>query len=89
MGHIRIGASRKGDILEIWVEDTGVGIDSASLKRLQTALMSDDIQEKAHIGILNVNQRIRLIFGSPYGLHVYSEDKKGARILCQLPLSFD
>lgn len=22
MGHIRIGASRKGDILEIWVEDT-------------------------------------------------------------------
>ena len=89
MGHIRIGASRKGDILESWVEDTGVGIDSASLKRLQTALMSDDIQEKAHIGILNVNQRIRLIFGSPYGLHVYSEDKKGARILCQLPLSFD
>lgn len=86
-GVIRILAARSGNAMEIRVEDTGVGINPFALKRLNAALSSDDIQEKAHIGILNVNQRIRLLFGDQYGLKIHSEENRGTTIVCHLPIS--
>ncbi len=38
------------------------------------------------IGLINVNQRIRLFYGNDYGLHIASKPGKGTQIEILLPL---
>ena len=41
--------------------------------------------DRAHIGITNVNQRIHLRYGDPYGVFLYSEEGKGTTARIKLP----
>lgn len=84
-GLIRIAAARAGDGLEIAVRDDGVGMSRAQAARLNAMLRRDDIQEKAHIGLPNVSQRIRLLFGADYGVTVYAVEGRGADVRIRLP----
>ena len=38
------------------------------------------------IGMINVNQRIRLFYGSEYGIHVKSQQDRGTEITITLPV---
>ena len=35
---------------------------------------------------MNVNRRIKLLFGEEYGIHVYSKEKVGTDVVVELPL---
>ena len=37
------------------------------------------------VGLINVHNRIQLMFGSQYGLQVYSEPDEGTRIVIHIP----
>lgn len=74
------------------VEDNGVGMDKNCLEDLNQLLAGDAEMVALHfdnhdfgIGLLNINRRIRLYFGSNYGLTVFSTKNLGTTIEITLP----
>jgi two-component system LytT family sensor kinase len=74
-GTIRIHARRSGAKLHLCVEDDGVGIPEA---RLATVL-------EHGIGVGNVNERLRVLFGSEYGMWIDSRPGEGTRVRIEAP----
>lgn len=60
------------------VEDNGIGIPHHKLAGLTR-------EESRSIGIRNVDQRIKLIYGDSYGVTVTSEERKGTTVIIKLP----
>ena len=62
-------------ILEITVEDNGHGMDEETVRRITERLEQPETEGDDHysIGLSNVHQRIRILFGEPYGLTIRSE----------------
>lgn len=48
-------------------------------------MLDKKIQEKEHIGIMNVNQRIQLFFGNQYGISLASKENEGTTVIINLP----
>lgn len=71
-GHINITGKVEDGFIKLIIEDNGVGMDTDAVK--------DD-----SIGIFNVQERIRLKYGEPYGLHFESELGKGTKVTVLLP----
>ena len=74
-GSIRIAAHRNGAKLNVVVEDDGVGIPDS---KLNTLLDSG-------IGVTNVNERLKVLFGSEYRMWVESQPGRGTRIQIEMP----
>ena len=67
--HIRIVARHEEDVLYISVEDDGPGMTAEFLERLH----SGQVQTRGEgIGLSNIIERIRLTFGSEYGMEIES-----------------
>ncbi len=74
-GSIRIVAQRSGNKLSVIVEDDGVGIPESKLNTLLDR----------GIGVTNVNERLKVLFGSEYRMWVESRPGEGTRIQIELP----
>ena len=91
-GTIRILLRCTEKRLLIRISDNGVGMAPEVLERLNHQLnqpVFDSIQlskDKGGIAILNVNNRIHLIFGEEYGMTVYSTPGVGTDTEIHLPL---
>jgi two-component system sensor histidine kinase YesM len=85
-GHIHVGASNEDNKLVLYVEDDGMGIPSKRLAEINHYLQMDqhEGQERGY-GLFNVNERIKLTYGSSYGLKVDSVQGEGTRIEIRLP----
>lgn len=85
--HLYITAQHKGEHLILSVEDDGAGILPDKLQELHSLMESpDSMTQTAHIGLINVHHRIRLIFGEPYGLRIESSAESGTRVFITLPI---
>lgn len=83
-GMIRIHAYQKDGDFYIDVIDNGAGISPKELEALSNG--TPKIKKKGSgIGMKNVQQRIRLYFGDPYGLQIFSEPDEGTTIQIHLP----
>lgn len=69
---ITISGRIEGELLLLTVADNGLGMTNLELGNLRKNIHSDRIKESRHIGVTNVNQRIRLYYGEAYGLTVKS-----------------
>lgn len=69
------------DVLNIEVKDNGRGFDAGILEGKHG---SD--QEKDHIGIKNVKERIQLHYGKDYGVCVTSSVQNGTTVLIRIPI---
>lgn len=88
-GTLFIGARIEDDDLLISIYDDGVGMSAEQLKKLQEGLDQDPQSfrsGKVHIGLLNVQNRIRLRYGKPYGLSLESTPGKGTKVILRLPV---
>ncbi|GAB3632142.1 histidine kinase [Microbacterium shaanxiense] len=81
-GTIRIEAIDDGTHTEITVEDDGVGMDPDSLRTLLTA--ADD---GAHVGLRNVDTRLRQMYGREGGLVVETNPGEGTLVRMRIPKS--
>ena len=85
-GTVSLAAEIKNSDFEITISDNGIGMRPEVLSSLNDKLSrSDFLASSDHIGILNVHQRIRLIYGEKYGLSV-SSDKNGTKVKYTLPV---
>jgi two-component system sensor histidine kinase YesM len=83
---IRIRQKEQNEIL-IEVVDDGIGFTAEKLAQLRAELEDDsgDIKLESGFGIGNVNKRIRLYYGTPYGLSVQSEYSTGTLVTMVIP----
>lgn len=92
-GHlvIRIGVSDQR--LRIRVSDDGLGMSEEKLHRLNETLRSLSLDaetgnetKKGGIAVVNVNNRIKLLFGEEYGISVCSHEGTGTDVMIDLPV---
>ena len=84
IGTIQITGIRKENRILLQVIDNGIGM---SQEDIQSMYRKDRTSEKGGgIGVLNVDTRIKLHFGEPYGLHFESELGKGTTVNVWLPV---
>jgi sensor histidine kinase YesM len=74
-GMIRLRSTLKDGRLRLVVEDDGVGIPEAKL-----ATLLDE-----GIGISNVTERLKVLFGSDYRIRIDSRPGEGTRIELEIP----
>lgn len=83
------GRQLEGGLLQIQVEDNGIGMTRERLAEIRALLgpeASDVAVAESGYGISNVNQRIKLYYGSEYGLTIESEHLSGTRVSLIVPL---
>lgn len=67
------------------VKDDGNGIEAQRLKELNEALDNSQVTEEDSFGLKSINRRIRLLFGSEYGMKLQSEPGKGTKVYLEIP----
>ena len=68
------------------VYDNGVGMNPFRLADINQKLNDRENQMEDHIGIYNVNQRIKIVFGMEYGISIESEENLGTEVLIKIPM---
>jgi len=85
-GHITISGIQKDEIIYLTVEDDGVGMEQSECAALNEELLKQYEQVCDHVGIRNVNQRIKILFGEDYGICVNSKEEGGLAVHVTLPV---
>lgn len=73
------GFLTNGDICFIF-EDNGRGISKGHLDETTMNIKAVKPEEESGYGLLNIQKRIRLVYGEPYGITIESEENKMTRI---------
>jgi len=93
-GRIVISGGRTGTGIELVVADNGVGMDKDMFPFVAADGLSFPSNEGENegakdprygLGILNVDERIKLYFGKEYGLKFVSSEDQGTRVTIKLP----
>ena len=85
-GSITLIARDEGGDCVISVEDDGVGMDPEVLRSAHAdALDTDDADQTAHVGLTNVDHRLRAAFGNDYGLVVETAPGAGTKVIMRVP----
>lgn len=85
-GIIRITAQVISKNLVITIADNGKGMTPEQLEQLCASLETTFEFRGAHLGLYNINQRIRLIYGSEYGCTVQSNEN-GTTVTITVPFN--
>lgn len=94
-GILTLNISATDKRLIIMVSDNGVGMEEERVRELNQKLRGASLKymeedgSKGGIALLNVNSRIKLIFGDEYGVHIYSKLGAGTDVEITLPLIFE
>ena len=95
-GCITITGKVESKCIYLYIEDNGIGMTEERLEQINRKINAGEKteneadaggnREEAEIfGLYNVNERIRLKFGSRYGIHIDSEFNKGTVVTVLLP----
>ncbi|HEY0828166.1 MAG TPA: histidine kinase, partial [Bacilli bacterium] len=91
-GFISIRVNTGDDnLIQILVEDDGAGMDDSEWKRIQNKLKEKDTEEqqagerRSSMGLQNISQRIQLLYGEQFKLHITSIKGEGTKVGIILP----
>ncbi len=92
-GTIELNVYKNNGILYITVSDDGLGIPPDTLSRLLTK-MDEEIYnnidnsqcDNSKIGVINVQRRLKLLYGDEYGLKISSRLREGTSIMIRIPV---
>lgn len=91
-GLIRIsGKETAMKTIEIVVEDNGCGLSPTRLQELQDSMNDlqfthEQMDNETGFGLRNVQLRLRLYYGEPYGVNIHSEEGKGTKVTIRIPV---
>ena len=83
-GSVEIIARDEGADCIITVEDDGIGMDPDALRMGSGDVLSDG-EQAAHVGLTNVDHRLRAAFGNDYGLVVETAPGAGTKVIMRVP----
>ena len=83
-GEIRVTGRKEGEVIILAVEDNGLGMSEEEAE----FVLTDSGRIHKHgsgVGLVNINNRIQILFGKEYGLTVESEPDEGTRVSIRIP----
>ncbi len=86
-GCITITVRIDGELLLITIADNGVGMDAETLQRVREKLNNYPENAKS-IGLYNINQRIKLFYGSGCHMQLESRQDKGTTVTLTLACKY-
>jgi two-component system sensor histidine kinase YesM len=92
-GLLKFSAYESDDrVLSIRISDNGDGMTDGELQRLRDRLVRLDSARSSRgetgIGLSNVHNRLRFIYGDSFGLHIESVKAEGTEVELKLPIQF-
>ena len=86
-GMIALLGKEESDALIFTVSDNGVGFPEAILQLFRESPENhlDDTQTQSRLGLLNIQKRIHLMYGTEYGLTLQNLPAGGSRVTIRLP----
>jgi two-component system LytT family sensor kinase len=81
-GHITISANDSGAFAEVTIEDDGVGMDPVQLQSMLAGHVDGE-----HVGLRNVDARLRQVYGDEHGLVIETAPGEGTLITMRVPKS--
>lgn len=89
-GTLTLIAADEGTDCVITIEDDGVGMDpdllrSGALDAVEKDSADAPSGESAHVGLANVDDRLRAAFGDDYGLVVETAPRAGTKVIMRIP----
>ncbi|MFP4976704.1 sensor histidine kinase [Paenibacillus sp. CN-4] len=84
-GTVGVTMENKNGQLHVTVYDDGTGMDRTRLSQVNEKLHAEQVPGKS-IGLKNVNERIRTLFGPDYGLSISSREHIGTSVLLLFPV---
>jgi len=86
-GKITVTGKMLGNDICFWVIDNGIGMDEEEVKELKNAVGLGLLgsEQNTGFGLANVNKRIKLNYGSMYGLTINSKRGEGTVIMIRIP----
>ncbi|MCI9332811.1 MAG: sensor histidine kinase [Oscillibacter sp.] len=81
-GCIYITGRRSETNVLLQITDDGAGMTAARLEELNRAIQNG---ERVGFGLVTVHERLRLLFGLPYGLTLSSQEGVGTTVTVQVP----
>ncbi len=83
-GKVEITAKTDGRDAWIIVSDSGTGMGKSEIEEMNRSISVHD--DSFGYGVRNVNKRIELMFGRPYGLRFTGNENGGVTVIVRLPL---
>ena len=83
---LTISAAHENGLLVICVEDNGTGMDAEEMNRLMEKNDPKRVETGVSIGILNVNARLKRVFGEEYGILIDSRMGEGTKVSIRVPI---
>jgi two-component system sensor histidine kinase YesM len=84
-GTITVGANDAADMTELWVSDDGCGMSDHRLQEVHASLADEIDLRQDHIGLLNVAQRLRILYGTAASVRVDSVEGDGTTVTIRIP----
>ncbi len=85
-GEIQVFIYEKEENLCFEIVDDGIGMDEEKIQRIMSKDNQDSSTEHfTGIGVNNVDDRIKLIYGEGYGIDISSKVNEGTKIMIKLP----
>lgn len=83
---LNINGTIENETIYISVTDNGRGMEPEELEKVKKGLTNiTGIENDGSIGLRNINDRLRIIFGDSYGLDIYSEKGSYTKVIVKLP----
>lgn len=76
------------EFLKIVITDNGCGMDETELEKLRQKVEEQRIDTSSSIGLSNINRRIKLCYGSQYGMLIDSRKGEGTKVTLLLPVKY-
>lgn len=80
---IKILAEKQGEDIVFTISDSGSGIETERLQEIRENLEKDELFQKS-IGIYNVNNRLRIVYGDDYMLQIFSKEMEGTEVILKI-----
>ncbi|WP_425061104.1 LytS/YhcK type 5TM receptor domain-containing protein [Sporomusa carbonis] len=84
-GTIKISAHKIGNQVDIKIVDSGQGMSSA----IQKQILEYGFGKGAGVGLTNVNERLKAIYGPKYALTINSEFGQGTTVILHIPIDVE
>ena len=81
--NIRLYSENNSIVFQI--HNNGLSIPNSKLQEIISKLNTNDLPDSKHIGLCNVHQRIKLIFGEEFGITKIESDSEGTTVELTLP----